>query len=153
MSDLSNPTPGHGDVSVDRVMASPALQDIVAEAGLNADDLSSGQLRVWRSFNEDGKPPAKHNYDDRVDYYFRFGGYSHHAGEFQNYLEYFGRCLDENTDPRPNLGDGIQVMAVLMAIERALQSGQPVAVRTILGEFGLAQLDRQAATKFSVTPA
>ena len=59
MSDLSNPNPGHGDVSVDRVMASPALQDIVAEAGLNADDLSSGQLRVWRSFNEDGKPQTR----------------------------------------------------------------------------------------------
>jgi predicted dehydrogenase len=87
--------------------------------------------------NRDDGQPEKFSYEQRSDYYFRFGGHTHHAGEFQNYLEYFARCLDNNMDPRPNLADGIHVLAVLTAMERALASHKPVTVASVLRDFGL----------------
>jgi len=58
-------------------------------------------------------------------HYFRFEGKSHHAGEYQNYLEYFARCLDTGETAYPDLKEGIGTVAVLQAMEQSLQSGKP----------------------------
>jgi hypothetical protein len=54
MSDLFKSRSQGPDVSVELVMASPALRDIVAEAGLNVGDLAAGQLRVWLCLKNEG---------------------------------------------------------------------------------------------------
>jgi hypothetical protein len=60
MSDRFNShSHNRGGATVGRVVASPALRDIVAWAGLNVADLYAGSLRIWRAFNEDGKPRAR----------------------------------------------------------------------------------------------
>lgn len=73
-------------------------------------------------------------------YYFRWGGSRHHAGEFQNYLEYFARCLRSGEMARPNLNDGLKVIATLEAMARSAQTGQSVQPGSLLEEHGLAQI-------------
>ncbi len=73
----------------------------------------------------------------RHAYYFRWGGASHHAGEFQNYLEDFTRSLRNGAQARPHLDDGIQVIATLEAIGQALDSKAPVLVQDVLNDFNL----------------
>lgn len=64
-------------------------------------------------------------FDHRLKHYFRFEGKSHHAGEYQNYLEYFADCLDTGATAYPDLREGIQTVAVLEAMDRSLRSGRP----------------------------
>ena len=64
------------------------------------------------------------NYEERRPYYYRFEGDTHHAGEYQNYLEYFARCLQAGETPLPDLREGIRTIAVMETMNRSLQSGQ-----------------------------
>ena len=48
-----------------------------------------------------GDQAAIESFESKRDYYFRFGGVSHHAGEYQNYIEYFARCLEAAKRPSP----------------------------------------------------
>lgn len=73
-------------------------------------------------------------------YYFPWGGSSHHAGEFQNYLEHFAGCLDVGQPVVPDVGDGLRVIAILRAMEISLQRGRPVNVPELLREYGLEDL-------------
>jgi len=75
--------------------------------------------------------------DATLKYYFRFEGQSHHAGEYQNYLEYFVDSIEQNFTAYPDLKEGIGTIALLQAMDRSLQSGRPVKVRDILNEYGL----------------
>jgi predicted dehydrogenase len=75
--------------------------------------------------------------DKTLKYYFRFEGQSHHAGEYQNYLEYFADCLDSRQTAYPDLKEGIGTVALLQAMDRSLQTGQPVKIAGILAEFNL----------------
>ena len=54
-----------------------------------------------------GDQAAIESFESKRDYYFRFGGVSHHAGEYQNYIEYFARCLEAgaNAQARRPRGD------------------------------------------------
>jgi predicted dehydrogenase len=67
-------------------------------------------------------------FDDKLKYYFRFEGKSHHAGEYQNYLEYFADCLESGHVAYPDLREGIGTIAVLKAMEQSLQTGLPVKI-------------------------
>ena len=78
--------------------------------------------------------------DNTLKYYFRFEGQSHHAGEYQNYLEYFADSIDNNFTAYPDLREGIGTIALLQAMDRSLQTGQPVKVNDILKEFGLEKM-------------
>src|ERR1700722_14133642 len=49
-----------------------------------------------------GARSAVETFEDQDDYFFRFGGHSHHAGEYQNYIEYFARCLAAGKTPKPD---------------------------------------------------
>ena len=79
-------------------------------------------------------------FEDQDAHFFRFGGHSHHAGEYQNYIEYFARCLAAGEAPKPDAAEGIVTVALLQAMDEACASGGPVKVRDVLARHGLAEL-------------
>jgi predicted dehydrogenase len=81
-------------------------------------------------------------FDNKQSYYFRFDGRSHHAGEYQNYLEYFASCIENNETAYPDLFEGIETIAVLQAMDESLKLGRPVKVKEILERYGLKGLKK-----------
>ena len=75
--------------------------------------------------------------DATLKYYFRFEGQSHHAGEYQNYLEYFVDSIEQGFTAYPDLKEGVGTIALLQAMDKSLQTGVPVKVKDILMEYGL----------------
>jgi predicted dehydrogenase len=76
--------------------------------------------------------------DEAKAYYFRFEGQSHHAGEYQNYLEYFADSLETGTTAYPDMKEGIGTIAVLQAMDLSMKAGRPVKVKEVLNDFALA---------------
>lgn len=70
-------------------------------------------------------------FEHKLRHYFRFEGKSHHAGEYQNYLDYFGECLETGQTAYPDLEEGIGTVALLKAMDLALERGAPVKVNEI----------------------
>jgi predicted dehydrogenase len=95
-------------------------------------------LRYSTQFTGEGS--VQYDMANKEPYYFRFTGRSHHAGEYQNYIEYFAKCLIEEKTPKPNLAEGIETVALMAAMERSLESGKLVRVMSVLEEHGLANL-------------
>jgi len=79
-------------------------------------------------------------FEDQDAYYFRFGGHSHHAGEYQNYIEYFARCLVARKTPKPDAREGIVTVALMQAMEESCAKGRPVKIKDVLGKYGLTNL-------------
>lgn len=79
-------------------------------------------------------------FEDKDDYFFRFGGHSHHAGEYQNYIEYFARGLASGDSPRPDVDEGIVTVATMQAMEESCATGRPVKLRDVLARHGLEAL-------------
>lgn len=75
--------------------------------------------------------------DKTLKYYFRFEGQSHHAGEYQNYLEYFAECLQNGQSAYPDIREGIGTVALLQAMDMSLQTGRPVKLAEILNKYHL----------------
>jgi predicted dehydrogenase len=75
--------------------------------------------------------------DAALKHYFRFEGQSHHAGEYQNYLDYFADSIEKGFNAFPDMKEGIGTIALLQAMDRSLESGKPVKVQDILKEYGL----------------
>lgn len=75
--------------------------------------------------------------DAALKHYFRFEGQSHHAGEYQNYLEYFADSIEQDFVACPDMREGIGTVALLQAMDRALRTGSPVKVADILADFNL----------------
>lgn len=73
-------------------------------------------------------------WEHKLKHYFRFEGKSHHAGEYQNYLEYFAECLEQGKTAYPNLEEGIGTIAVLQAMEKSLHTGIPVKISDVLSK-------------------
>jgi predicted dehydrogenase len=84
-----------------------------------------------------GEEKVVHWGDKTIKYYFRFEGQSHHAGEYQNYLEYFADSITNNTTAYPDLKEGIGTIALLQAMDQSLEKGVPVKVSEILKVHGL----------------
>jgi predicted dehydrogenase len=84
-----------------------------------------------------GEEKVVHWGDKTIKYYFRFEGQSHHAGEYQNYLEYFADCITNNTTAYPDLKEGIGTIALLQAMDQTLKTGAPVKVSELLKNYGL----------------
>ncbi|HEX9785208.1 MAG TPA: Gfo/Idh/MocA family oxidoreductase [Opitutaceae bacterium] len=102
----------------------------------------ASQADYWElrySWKLDGRAVIE-QFEGEEDYFFRFGGHSHHAGEYQNYIEYFAQCLESGEIPKPDVSEGIVTVALLMAMEEASSTGQPVRVRDVLSRNGLAEL-------------
>ncbi len=78
-----------------------------------------------------------HTFAHREKHYFRFEGRSHHAGEYQNYLEYFVSCIENGQTAYPDLQEGIGTIALLKAMDQSLQTGHPVKIEDILNEYKL----------------
>jgi predicted dehydrogenase len=84
-----------------------------------------------------GEEKVVHWGDKTIKYYFRFEGQSHHAGEYQNYLEYFADSITNNTTAYPDLQEGIGTIALLQAMDKSLETGVPVKVSELLKAHGL----------------
>jgi predicted dehydrogenase len=87
-----------------------------------------------------GERSVIERFEGEEDHYFRFEGQSHHAGEYQNYIEYFARCLESGTTPKPDVTEGVVTIALLEAMEESTASGVPVNIRNVLSRYGLADL-------------
>lgn len=87
--------------------------------------------------NTDAGGSVAHDDSSQHARYFPFGGSRHHVGEFGNYLEAMGEALSEGREPTPNLEDGIQVVATLLAIRQSIDSGVVVSVPELLKDAGV----------------
>ncbi len=72
-----------------------------------------------------------------LKHYFRFEGQSHHAGEYQNYLEYFVDSIEQNFTAYPDMKEGIGTVVLLQAMDKSLQTGLPVKIKNILDEYNI----------------
>jgi predicted dehydrogenase len=75
--------------------------------------------------------------DAALKYYFRFEGQSHHAGEYQNYLEYFADSIEKDFTAYPDMAEGIGTIVLLQAMDKSLQTGTPVQLAAIIKENNL----------------
>lgn len=75
--------------------------------------------------------------DAALNHYFRFEGQSHHAGEYQNYLEYFVDSIEQGFTACPDMKEGIGTVALLQAMDRSLESKMPVKIADVLAEYNL----------------
>lgn len=87
--------------------------------------------------SKDGEEKIVHWGDEKLKYYYRFEGLTHHAGEYQNYLEYFADSIEQGFTAYPNMEEGLGTVALLQAMERTLETGVPVKIKDIMSEFGL----------------
>jgi predicted dehydrogenase len=88
-----------------------------------------------------GEGSSTHTLDYRHFYYFRFEGKSHHAGEYQNYIEYFAECLDQGITPLPDVDEAVHTLALMEAMERSMKAGgQLICVQDIVDEYWGKQL-------------
>jgi predicted dehydrogenase len=109
----------------------------VLRGTLGASQADYHELR-YAVTTKEGEEKIIHWGDSTLKYYFRFEGQSHHAGEYQNYLEYFADSIEQNFTAYPDLKEGIGTVALLQAMDKSLQTGMPVKVKDILKEYGLA---------------
>ena len=75
--------------------------------------------------------------DEVMKHYFRFEGQSHHAGEYQNYLDYFADSIEQNFTAYPDINEGIGTVALLQAMDQSLETGRPIKIQDVLNEYGL----------------
>lgn len=75
--------------------------------------------------------------DEVMKHYFRFEGQSHHAGEYQNYLNYFADSIEQDFTAYPDMKEGIGTIALLQAMDSSLETGKPIKVQDILNQYGL----------------
>jgi predicted dehydrogenase len=80
---------------------------------------------AWRL----GHQSVIERFEEEEEHYFRFGGRTHHAGEYQNYIEYFARCLVAGETPKPDA-----------TMEESTKSGQPVKLLDVTTKYGLQDL-------------
>ena len=102
-----------------------------------ADGASQADYHELRYSWKLGDQSIIERFEGAEDHYFRFGGHTHHAGEYQNYIEYFARCLAAGESPRPDATEGIVTIALLVAMEEACAKGQPVKLKDVLSRHGL----------------
>lgn len=68
-------------------------------------------------------------FDHKLKHFFRFEGKSHHAGEYQNYYDYFADCLDSGETAYPDLREGLGTVAIMQAMDESLKTGMPVKIK------------------------
>ena len=95
------------------------------------------KLKYYSNLPPREKTARLQTYEDKHNYYFRFENETHHAGEYQNYIDYFGRCIIQNLTPKPDLKEGIRTLAVMEAMEESMAEGKVVKVSEILRRRGI----------------
>ena len=109
----------------------------ILRCGEGASQADYMELRYsWRLGNQS----VNEQFEDVDEHYFRFEGRTHHAGEYQNYIEYFARCLAQGETPKPDVREGIVTIALMVAMEESCASGKSVKVKEVLARFGLGEL-------------
>ncbi|WNH09420.1 Gfo/Idh/MocA family protein [Thalassobellus suaedae] len=103
---------------------------------LGANQADYHELR-YSVTSKDGEEKIIHWGDDKLKYYYRFEGQTHHAGEYQNYLEYFVDSIEQGFTTCPNMEEGIGTVALLQAMDRSLETGMPVKIADVKSEFGI----------------
>ncbi len=90
-------------------------------------------------FSEPGKfkYTETESFESKRPYYYRFEGETHHAGEYQNYLEDFASCVHSGTTAKPDLMEGIRTIAVMEAMSRSLVSHKVERVSDVLKDWEL----------------
>ena len=76
-------------------------------------------------------------FEEKAGHFFRFEGKTHHAGEYQNYFDYFAECIRNGRIPEPDLVEGIHTVALMMAMDRSLKEKRPVRPEDVLNEYDL----------------
>jgi predicted dehydrogenase len=102
----------------------------VLRGTLGASQADYHELR-YAITDKTGEEKIIHWGDSTLKYYFRFEGQSHHAGEYQNYLEYFADSIEQNFTAYPNMQEGIGTVALLQAMDKSLKTGVPVKIKDI----------------------
>lgn len=95
------------------------------------------KLKYYTNFKPAQKNTQLYTYDDKHSYYFRFEKENHHAGEYQNYIDYFAKTMNNNQVPKPDLKEGIHTLAVMEAMDQSMKTGQPVKVKKILESYNI----------------
>lgn len=118
----------------------PAQRDsgmsCILRGTLGASQADYHELRYSVTTRE-GEEKMIHWGDATLKHYFRFEGQSHHAGEYQNYLDYFADSIEQNFTAYPDMEEGIQTVALLQAMDKSLQTGMPIKIADVLKEFNL----------------
>lgn len=129
--------------SVNGVYASPALGNTVEQSVSctlrGTEGISRAgypRLQYYTKFAKEPKEAVLQRFDELHDYYFRFEGESYHAGEDQNYMEDFARCMETGVVPKPDLKEGIRTLAVMEAMDESMRTGQIVTVSEVLKKRG-----------------
>ena len=100
--------------------------------------ISRGGSNFQYYLKQEGEKAARiQDFSAKMPYYYRFEGNTHHAGEYQNYIEYFAREKQAGQTPRPDLTEGIHTLAIMEAMEKSLQSGQKILVSQVLRGYDL----------------
>jgi predicted dehydrogenase len=76
-------------------------------------------------------------WEHKLKHYFRFEGKSHHAGEYQNYLEYFAEAIFNESPAFPDIKEGIGTIALLQAMDESLATGKPVRPNDLLAKYNI----------------
>lgn len=76
-------------------------------------------------------------WENKLKHYFRFEGKSHHAGEYENYLNYFADSIRMDFIAYPDLKEGIGTIVLLKAMEKSLASGKPEFIAQIKKHYNL----------------
>lgn len=92
------------------------------------------KLKYYSNFEPVEKTARLQTFEEKHDYYFRFEQESHHAGEYQNYIEHFAIDMNRGVTPKPDLKEGIRTLAVMEAMDRSMKTGMQVKVNDILSE-------------------
>jgi predicted dehydrogenase len=111
----------------------------VLRGTLGASQADYHELR-YAITDKTGEEKIIHWGDSTLKYYFRFEGQSHHAGEYQNYLEYFADSIEQGFTAYPDMKEGIGTVALLQAMDRSLKTGKPVKIADVLNEYNLTEL-------------
>ena len=90
------------------------------------------KLKYYTNFQPLEKTARLQTFDELHEYFFRFEQESHHAGEYQNYIEHFAQALQRGETPKPDLKEGIHTLAVMEAMDEAVKTGQVVKVSDVL---------------------
>ncbi|MGI5898526.1 MAG: Gfo/Idh/MocA family protein [Christensenellales bacterium] len=124
--------------SVNGVYASPSLPGNVQQSisctlrGTKGVCLGGSNLSYVYKFDENGNEAHELDLSDRWGYYYRFEGATHHAGEYQNYIEDFAAEMNAGRAAKPDLREGIRTIAVMEAIKESMSYGRAVKVQDVL---------------------
>lgn len=95
------------------------------------------KLKYYTKFQPEEASTQLHDFEDMNPYYFRFEAGTHHAGEYQNYIEHYAKDVLAGRTPKPDLTEGIRTLAVMEAMDESVRTGAAVRVADVLKRRGI----------------